>query len=326
MRFVVTGAGSFLGSAVVKRLKEEGHKVTEFKHSYEEDEDDLPHRADAWIHFAWAGAGSAGRQDDEIQGYNIGMSMAALEKAIELNCRKFIFAGSQAEYGRAQDGSLKNEDGPAEPVSPYGDAKLLFSKLARTRIDAYNREENCPRPMRYVHMRFFSVYGPGDHKTSLISTLIDKLSKGERVELGPCDQKWNYLYIDDAAEGVMTLCTKFTGDTYNIGSDDIRPLKEYVLETAEVIEKYLADSKATSSEKTQNCDASNIEEGQSNDKLRKLLCFGERDNNAEGSADLSPDNSKMKALGFEAKVSFREGIKRVLMSEHLKANGDNQHQ
>ena len=121
MRFVLTGASSFLGSAVVKRLKEEGHKVTGFRHSYEEDEDELPHRADAWIHFAWAGVGSAGRQDDEIQGYNVGMSMAALEKAIELNCKKFIFAGSQAEYGRAQDGGLKNEDGPAEPVSAYGD-------------------------------------------------------------------------------------------------------------------------------------------------------------------------------------------------------------
>ncbi len=305
MRFVVTGASSFLGSAVIKRLKEEGHKVTEFRHSYEEDEDDLPHRADAWIHFAWAGAGSAGRQDDEIQGYNIGMSMAALEKAIELNCRKFIFAGSQAEYGKAQDGGFKNEDGPAEPVSAYGDAKLLFSKLARTRIEAYNREENCPRPMRYVHMRFFSVYGPQDHRTSLISTLIDKLSKGERVELGPCNQKWNYLYIDDAVEGVLTLCTKFTGDTYNIGSDDIRPLRKYVTEAAEVIAEYFESAEL------------------SRDRLIELLCFGERDNNAEGSADLSPDNSKMKALGFEAKVSFREGIGRTLKYRVLKADGDN---
>ena len=295
MRFVVTGASSFLGSAVVKRLREEGHKVTEFRHSYEEDEDDLPHRADAWIHFAWAGKGSLGRQDDEIQGYNIGMSMGALEKAIELQCKKFIFAGSQAEYGMAQDGGPKSEDGPTEPVSAYGDAKLLFSKLARTRIDAYNRQEDCPRPMRYVHMRLFSVYGPGDHDTSLINTLIDKLSKGERAELGACSQQWNYLYIDDAVDAVMLLCTKFTGDTYNIASDDTRPLREYVEEAADIID---ACSREKADTKTKSA--------------RELLSFGVREDNAEGAADLSPDTSKMRALGFEAKTSFADGIKHIL--------------
>lgn len=294
MRFVVTGASSFLGSAVVKKLREEGHKVTEFRHSYEEDEDDLPHRADAWIHFAWAGKGSEGRQDEEVQGYNIGMSMGALEKAIELNCKKFIFAGSQAEYGRAQDGSLKNEDGPAEPVSAYGDAKLLFSKLARTRIDAYNREENCPRPMRYVHMRLFSVYGPGDHKESLINTLVNKLYNGESVELGNCGQQWNYMYIDDAVDAVFTLCTKFTGDTYNIASEDTRPLKEYVEEAAKLIAAYREEKTG---------EAVNASE---------LLHFGAREDNAEGAADLSPDTTKIKALGFESKTSFAEGIRKIL--------------
>lgn len=290
MRFIVTGASSFIGSAVVKKLKEEGHKVTEFRHSFEEDEDDLPHRADIWLHFAWAGVGSKDRADDEVQGYNIGMSMAALEKAIELNCKKFIFAGSQAEYGRAQDGGLKKEELKTEPVSAYGDAKLMFSKLAATRLNAYNREEDCPRPVRYIHMRLFSVYGPGDHEGSLINTLIDKLSAGEKTELGSCGQSWDYMYIDDAVEAVYTLCTKFTGGTYNIGSGDIRPLRDYVREAADII--------LSSGNKAADADG--------------LLIFGAREDNAEGAADLSPDITKLKELGFTPKVSFAEGMRRTI--------------
>lgn len=311
MRFVVTGSSSFIGRAVVKRLIEDGHKVTQFNHSYEEDEDDLPHKADAWLHFAWAGAGSEGRMDEEVQGYNLGMSMGALEKAIELSCKKFIFAGSQAEYGRAQDGSLKREDGIAEPVSPYGDAKLLFSKLAQTRIDAFNRQEDCQRPMRYVHMRLFSVYGPGDHETSLVNTLVDRLMRGESAELGPCEQNWDYLYIDDAVEAIMTLCTKFTGDTYNIGSGDIRPLKDYVEEIRDIVEEYVQGSAKGSTA----CDTA-VNEHADNGLLR----FGVRGDNAEGSADLSPDTTRIRLLGFEPKVSFREGIKKVI---EYRSKGDN---
>ena len=87
-------------------------------------------------------------------------------------------------------------------------------------------------------MRFFSVYGPGDHKESLINTLVNKLSNGESVELGNCGQQWNYMYIDDAVDAVFTLCTKFTGDTYNIASEDTRSLKEYVEEAAKLIAAY----------------------------------------------------------------------------------------
>ncbi len=299
MRFIVTGASSFIGKATVKKLLDNGHKVTAFRHSYEEDEDDLPHRADIWLHFAWAGAGSKGRMDEEIQGFNIGMSMAALEKALELKCGKFIFAGSQAEYGMAQDGNLKKEELKAEPVSAYGDAKLLFSKLAETRINAFNNSEDCQKPMRFVHMRLFSVYGPGDHEDSLINTVINKLSKGESVELGACLQQWNYMYIDDAVEAIYMLCTKFTGGVYNIGSKDTRPLKSFVEEAAEIVlEKTGTDDTAEEPSKIDS----------------RLLRFGVRKDNAEGNADLSPDISKLEGLGFEPKVPFAEGIKKTIDS------------
>ncbi|MBQ1423581.1 MAG: NAD(P)-dependent oxidoreductase [Lachnospiraceae bacterium] len=183
---------------------------------------------------------------------------------------------------------LKSEDGPAEPVSEYGRAKLMFGKFAENMIERINSSEECLRPMRYVHLRLFSVYGPGDHEGSLVSSLIRKLKAGEAVELGNCGQQWNYLYIDDAAEAIALMCEKFTGGIYNIGGTDTRPLRSYVEELASILEE---DEKK---------------------ELKSLLRFGMRPDNAEGPADLSPDITKLKLMGFEPKVSFADGIRMML--------------
>ncbi|MBQ9420360.1 MAG: NAD(P)-dependent oxidoreductase [Lachnospiraceae bacterium] len=294
MHIIVTGASSFLGRAACEKLKEHGHRVTAFRHSFNEEPPELvPMNADVWLHFAWAGVGSAGRSDPMIQQYNLDMSVDAVAKATEIGCRKFIFAGSQAEYGHAQDGSLKSEDGPVDPVSEYGRAKQMFGRLAENFVDRYNSSEECRRPMRYVHLRLFSVYGPGDHEGSLVNSVIRKLQAGETVELGKCAQQWNYLYIDDAAEAIALMCEKFTGGIYNIGSSDIRPLRSYVEELASILEENAGSSK----------------------DLKSQLRFGVRPDNAEGPADLSPDITKLTLMGFEPKVSFAEGIRRMLESE-----------
>ena len=299
MHIVITGASSFLGRACIRKLQEHGHDVTAFRHSYnEEPPENVPEQADIWVHFAWAGEGSEGRSDPAIQQYNLEMSMDALEKAISMGCRKFIFAGSQAEYGRAQDGGPKKEDGPVAPVSEYGRAKELFSHFAFARAEAYNASEECKRPLRYVHMRLFSVYGPGDHPGSLINTLVECLAADSDVELGPCRQLWNYLYIDDAAEAVAVLCEKFTSGVYNVGSCDTRPLREYVEEAHDIIAE--ATSKAR--------------EGW---RPAGVLHFESRGDNAEGAADLSPDITKLQLTGFTPQVSFADGIRKILEAKGL---------
>ena len=103
MKIILTGATSFLGRAAADLLESRGHEVIRFRHSVDEDAGAagtaLPAQADAFVHFAWGGKGSAGRSDPAIQEKNVEMSLRALRKAQELGCRKFIFAGSQAEYG-----------------------------------------------------------------------------------------------------------------------------------------------------------------------------------------------------------------------------------
>ena len=279
MTIVLTGASSFLGRAAADCLEERGHRVIRLRHSFEEEPGSLPDTADAWVHFAWAGVGSAGRSDPGIQKQNVEMALRAYEKAAELSCGRFLFAGSQAEYGHAQDGGLKKEEGPAEPVSEYGKAKLEVLRL----IAGRGTKSSSGLPL-YIHMRLFSVYGPGDHETSLVSSLVRGFLKGEEISMGNCTQLWNYLYIRDAAEGIALLCEKGEGGVYNLAGPDTRPLKEFVQEIQTA------------------CGGG-----------RPL--FGQRADNAEGPADLSPDISGILALGFAPKTLFSEGLAACIRAE-----------
>lgn len=261
MKVIVTGATSFLGSHTVAALREAGMEVFAFRHSFEE-EPLLPESADVWIHYAWAGKGSEGRMNGKIQADNVSMSMAALKKACELKVKKFLFAGSQAEY------SLQ---------SAYGRAKKDFGQRA------FRYLSESASSVDFIHMRIFSVYGPGDHENSLVSMLIKSAVSGNDMDLGPCTQLWNYTYIDDVVRAIKLLIS--AGDvkgTVDIAGTDTRLLKDYVEEAWKVL------------------------------SARGKLNFGARGNNAEGSADLIPHTDELKKLGFEAKVTFADGIKLTL--------------
>ena len=278
MRIIITGATSFIGRASAAYLESRGHELIRLRHSFDEEPDRLPRTAEVWLHFAWAGSGSSDRADEVLQRFNVDMTMEAVHKADELGCKRFVFAGSQAEYGHQQDGGLKTEYGPTYPVSEYGKGK----EVVRLLTERYISENDSS--MQYVHMRIFSVYGPGDHAYSLVNSLIEGFKRDETIELGNCTQLWNYLYINDAAEAVGLLCEKAEAGIYNVAGDDIRTLRAYVEELYELMGG------------------------------RGIAAFGRRADNAEGPADLSPDISRIKALGFTPKTSFAEGVRSMLES------------
>lgn len=303
MKVIITGATSFVGQAAAEALIAHGHELTLFRHSFDEEPDRLPESADLWLHFAWAGRGSAGRSDASIQQYNVDMTMAAVYKARELGCRKFVFAGSQAEYGHAQDGTLKKEYGDTAPVSEYGKAKLRVLQLAKAAFYSNavpsetnnagcdSREEITLEPgMEYIHLRLFSVYGQGDHEGSLIDSLIRSFARNEDISLGGCTQSWNYMYIDDAAEAITCVCENGKGGIYNIGTDDIRPLSAYV----EAVHTVIGGT--------------------------GRAVFGTRQDNAEGPADLSPDITRLTGLGFKPCVTFETGIRRICRLQRSVSN------
>lgn len=234
----------------------------------------------AFLHFSWDGSGPSGRSDSETQKRNAENAKKALLLADNLHCGKFIFSGSQAEYGT-------NHENPS-PVSEYGKEKLHFAEWA----EAYC-SENHTAP-EFLHLRIFSVYGPGDHASSLVNSLVRSARDERPLKLGPCTQMWNYLEIEDFTRAVLLLVEQGESGIYDVAGGQTRPLRELVLRI---------ESQALT------------EYGRSRGEADGLLLFGERGNNPEGAANMRPDTTKLCALGFRPEVTLEEGVRILVQAE-----------
>lgn len=276
--------------------------------------DDPAPLIDAWIHFAWDGVGSAGRSDTNIQIENIQNAKKAYLYAKLLGARKFLFAGSQAEYGRG------NHRVPL-PVSPYGKAKLSFGRWATEQ--SLLSEIYDDAPMQFIHMRIYSVYGSGDHETSLVNTVLRAALRHEAITLGPCEQRWNYLEVHDLARAIRILLSSEDTRTgiYDIAGSDSRMLKKYVIAMNAIAARFAANADTTpgcSATTATGATRAATAGGQTTDTAAGAsptgaeLRFGIRANNAEGAANMSPEILKLQRLGFHQEISFEAGIGMLL--------------
>ena len=305
---VITGATGFLGSHLAQWFLEQGDRVYALVRPGSAKLQYLPeHRnlisvygtmeeaadcveeighADAWFHFAWGGVNREEIDSPEVQAGNIRGSLACVEAAHRLGCRVFMDAGSRVEYGVIEDGrGVMTEEMECSPVNEYGKAKLEFFRQAVPVCERYG--------MNFCHLRFFSVYGYGDHPWSIISTLVRELPRGGRVSLSACRHEWNFMYIDDAVEAVGRLyeqmkdkpCKK--GAAVNIASRDTRVLKSFVEEVFELAGK------------------------------RGTLEFGTFVQAKEGALSIRPDVSRMEAMtgGFRESYTFGRGITEMIKRE-----------
>ena len=249
-KIVITGATGFIGSHVTKSLLAEGAEVFALVRPESKNRGKLAAhprlhlvpgtlaqiedlvtavgQADGFLHFAWGGVNREEIDSAVVQAANVAVSLACVQAARTLGCRVFMDAGSRVEYGITADG-IMTETMTCHPVNEYGKAKLAFYQQARPWCEQWG--------MTYYHLRFFSVYGTGDHPWSIISTLVRDLPQGKTVSLSACRHCWNFMDISDAARAVLLLyqhgdagTAKGKSHIVNIASRDTRVLRDYVEE------------------------------------------------------------------------------------------------
>ena len=293
MKLLVCGGAGFIGSNFVRaRVSEHGDEVTVLdKLTYagrKENLQDVEHRfvhgaiedpaavadaitgVDAVVNFAAETHvdRSISEPDAFVRTHALG-TFVLLEAAREHSLR-YLQVSTDEVYGSIESGSF-TEESPLEPSSPYSATKTGADLL----VQSYSRTFG----LETVICRGSNNYGPYQYPEKLIPLMILNAIHGDPLPVyGDGQQVRNWLHVSDFCAGIgHVLAHGASGEVYNVGGPD-----ECV--NLEVVERIIALTGADKSLLTYVADRPG------HDRRYSL------------------GSEKVKALGWEAKVRFEEGL------------------
>lgn len=265
-RAVVLGAGGFIGSHLVKRLKSEGYYVVGADLKYPEyskteadsfRQGDLRHSAfvdeviaegtDEVYQLAadMGGAGYifTGDNDAHVMHNSALINLHVANECVKKKVGRVFYSSSACVYPERNqldpDNPKCQEDSvyPAEPDSEYGWEKLFSERLYLT----FARNHGIS--VRIA--RFHNIYGPegawnnGKEKApAAICRKVAETTDGGEVEIwGDGKQTRSFLYIDDCLDAVrMMMKGEFVGPV-NIGSEEMISINDFAHLVAQISNK-----------------------------------------------------------------------------------------
>jgi GDP-L-fucose synthase len=242
---LVTGGAGFLGSYIIKKLREQGCKDI-FVPTIEEYDlrglDDIKKlyrqsRPDVVIHLAAkvGGIGLNREKPAELFYDNLIMGVQLMEEARKANVKKFVALGTICCYPKFTPVPFKEEDlwdgYPEETNAPYGLAK----KMLLVQAQAYRRQYG----FNATFLMPVNLYGPGDNfnpdSSHVIPSLIKKCSdairdgRNEITVWGTGKATREFLYVEDAAEAVLLAAERYDKpEPVNIGAGFEISIKDLV--------------------------------------------------------------------------------------------------
>ena len=263
---LVCGAGGFIGSHLVKRLKREGFWVRgvdlKFPEFAETEADDfiigdlrdqnvcdrvIDRRFDEVFQLAadMGGAGYifTGLNDADIMHNSATINLNVLDRLHKRNTKRVFYSSSACMYPAHNQEDPDNpncaEDSayPAAPDSEYGWEKLFSERLYL----AYNRNHGMTNRVA----RYHNIFGPegtwtgGKEKApAAVCRKIASVKSGDEIEIwGDGTQTRSFLYIDECVEGTLRLTRSEFEGPVNVGSDEMVSINQLVELVADIAGK-----------------------------------------------------------------------------------------
>ena len=245
---VVTGGAGFLGSAVVRCLQSRGYGNLFVPRSKEYDLRDQAAITRLYnelqprvvIHLAAVVGGIGANRDNPGRFFydNAIMGIQLMEYARQFGVAKFVAVGTICAYPKFAPVPFKEEDlwngYPEETNAPYGLAKKMMLVQAQSYRAQYG--------FNAIYLLPVNLYGPGDNfdlnTSHVIPALIRKCveakerNQGQIVLWGDGSPTREFLYVEDAAEGIASATENYDGEEpVNLGTGR----EIYIRELAQMI-------------------------------------------------------------------------------------------
>ncbi|CAJ1495254.1 UDP-glucose 4-epimerase GalE [[Mycobacterium] burgundiense] len=250
MTWLVTGGAGYIGSHVVRALREADVAVvviddlsTGLAQFLPGDVPLVPanlldadtvrlilefHRVTGVIHIAgYKYAGESVRRPLHTYRQNVSAMVTLLEEVTAAGIDKFVFSSSAATYG-TPDTDLVDETTPTAPESPYGESKLIGEWLLR--------DVGAATGLRHTSLRYFNVVGSGSSELfdvspfNLFPKVFEMLHRGQTPRINGADYPTadgtcvrDYVHVADLALAHVAAARRLdeglpVEPVYNLGS------------------------------------------------------------------------------------------------------------
>lgn len=291
----ITGHNGMVGRTLIEILKKNGYTNLLFRNSKELDlriQADVKaffkkHKPDIVLHLAAQVGGIMANIKNPAHFIydNLMLQTNVIHSAHEFGCKKLLFLGSSCIYPKESPQPMKEEyllDGKLEPTNQsYAIAKIAGIQMCQSYAKQYGDNFICPMPS--------NLYGPGDHYdlegSHVLSAFISNFHKA-KVNKQPDVTIWGtgiarreFLYVTDVCDAIVFLLENYNNpEIINVGSGTDIAIKDLALKIREII-----GFKGEIIHDTSKPDG----------MLKKLL-----------------DVSKINKIGWKAKISLDDGIKK----------------
>ena len=298
-RVIISGVSGFIGNAVARKLNAGGVEVIGVTRSDINESNELfriqnldieiiqcdlnemgqlplkigKRGFDVFYQFAWDGLTPETLNDYKLQLDNVNWTIDTICAASELQCKKVVGAGSITQT------ELYTKKG-----RNYIADKHKYFRVAQLASETVGRVIAREKGIEIIWPIIINVYGEGETNPRLINSLIMNMVKGLPFPLSSGEQIYDFIHIDDAAEA-FCLIGKYgrPESQYIISSGAPRRLRDYIIQLRDIVspDYHLEFSSQKFS-------------GYEIDKTWMDI------------TELKNDT------GFEPKVSFEEGVRRIL--------------
>ncbi len=250
-KVIVTGGAGFLGSHVCRALEDLGpasiivprteqYDLTQVEAIRQLYRDSNAGEGTVVLHLAAKVGGIGANREHPAEFFydNLMMGVQLIHEAWKMGVEKFVAIGTVCAYPKFTPVPFKEDDlwigYPEETNAPYGLAKKMLLVQSQAYRDQYNFNSIFLLPV--------NLYGPRDNFNpesshvipALIKRFIDAKESGaeEVVIWGDGSATREFLYVDDATDGILLAAEKYNGaEPVNLGSSfeiSIKDLSEII--------------------------------------------------------------------------------------------------